>query len=123
VSADRRRALGTLGEAAAEQWYEARGYVVADRNWRCSDGEIDLVVRSPEATVVICEVKTRSSTAFGTPFDAVTAAKQRRLRRLAACWLASRAAGTGYAQVRFDVAAVTLGPRGALAVEVIEGAF
>jgi putative endonuclease len=97
--------------------------VIVARNWRCRAGEIDLVARSAQGVVVICEVKTRSSTAYGSPFDAVTVAKRRRLRRLAAAWLASGAAGSGYAQVRFDVAAVRVGPGGTLVVEVLEEAF
>jgi putative endonuclease len=76
-------------------------------------------------------VKTRLGDAFGSPFEAVTPAKQRRIRRLAARWLADHRAGagggaeirTGPGSVRFDVAAVTRGEEGALHVEVIEGAF
>jgi putative endonuclease len=109
-----RQALGARGEELTARWYLDRGYEVIDRNWRCRDGEIDLVVRSG-STVVFCEVKTRSSAAFGSPAEAVTPLKQRRLRRLAGAWLGASAV-TG--AVRFDVAAV-VGSR----VEVIEGAF
>ena len=129
MGADRRRILGASGEDAVAAWYAAAGYEVVARNWRCADGEIDLVVRAPDGTLVVCEVKTRSSRAFGSPFEAVTPAKQRRLRRLAAQWLAARRAGTGsdllqpMVDVRFDVAAVRAGPRGALSVEVLEAAF
>ncbi len=85
------------------------------RNWRCRDGELDLVLRRGR-TVVFCEVKTRSSDAFGTPAEAVTRAKRARIRHLAARWLDGcpfRPTG-----IRFDVAAVT--PAG---IEVLEGAF
>jgi len=122
----RRQDLGARGEDAAAQWYEARGDVVVARNWRCAEGEIDLVVTDATGTtVVICEVKTRSSDRFGSPFEAVTVAKQRRLRRLAGRWLAQRrASGAPYATVvRFDVAGVTLNDTGGLVVEVIEAAF
>lgn len=111
-----RLALGASGEAAAAQWYEARGYRVIDRNWRCADGELDLVLGSPSGGVVFCEVKTRTSAAFGVPAEAVTAAKQRKLRHLAAAWLAD--APRRPRSVRFDVACVLAG-----AVEVIEEAF
>ena len=97
------------------RWYVARGFEVLDRNWRCAQGEIDLVLHR-HGTVVFCEVKTRSSNRFGSPFEAVGRDKQRRLRRLAALWLAGRPAS--YPAVRFDVAAVT-GAR----VQVVEGAF
>jgi len=124
--------LGRRGEDAAADWYEERSYRVLARNWRGTDGEIDLVLRSPGDEVVFCEVKTRASGRFGTPFDAVTAAKQRRLRHLAAEWLRrGRAggafdrgrAGGAFGGVRFDVAAVGPGPGGTLRVEVLEDAF
>jgi putative endonuclease len=124
VGADHWRALGRRGEDAAAQWYRDGGYVIVARNWRCRDGEIDIVARAQDGTLVICEVKTRSSSAFGSPFEAVTVAKQGRLRRLASRWLASAATGRGhFVEIRFDVAGVTRGPDGALVVEVLEGAF
>jgi putative endonuclease len=116
---DARRRLGSIGEAAAAAWYEARGYEIVDRNWRVREGEIDLVARNRD-TIVFCEVKTRSSDRFGIPVESVTASKQRRLRTLAARWLAAHPALRG--EVRFDVASVT--PAGeAPAVAVLEAAF
>ncbi len=114
MTLDRRRALGAHGEALAAAWYEARGYEVIDRNWRVREGEIDLVLERGRE-IVFCEVKTRSSTAFGYPVEAVTATKQRRLRKLAALWLST----TGRrGSLRFDVASVMDDE-----VEVIEAAF
>ena len=106
-------------------WYRAASYEVLDRNWRCGAGELDVVARSAKGDVlVICEVKTRSSGSFGSPFEAVTPAKQRRLRQLATLWLSStRRPGRRYDHIRFDVAAVTRGDRGVLEVEVLEDAF
>lgn len=98
------------------QWYRRRGYVVLDRNWRCRDGEIDLVLHKSHH-IVFCEVKTRTTTAFGHPAEAVTAAKQRRLRRLATVWLGERAPFRP-ASVRFDVATVLAGR-----MQVFEAAF
>lgn len=115
ADAANRRALGAAGEAMAARWYERNGYEVLDRNWRCRDGEIDLVARRG-GVVVVCEVKTRRGTRFGVPAEAVTVAKQRRLRRLAAAWLAAH--DVRAASVRFDVVSV-LDAR----VEVIEAAF
>jgi len=63
---------------------------VLDRNWRCPLGELDLVLRDGR-TLVVCEVKTRSSTRYGSPLEAVTEQKAARLRRLAARWLAEHA--------------------------------
>ena len=110
-----RRTLGAEGEKAVAAWYEARGYEVVDRNWRCRDGELDLVLRR-ERVFVFCEVKSRTSTAFGVPAEAVTREKQARIRRLAARWLED--APMRPREIRFDVAAVLSGE-----IEVIEGAF
>lgn len=108
--------LGAHGEALTAAWYVERGYEVLDRNWRCREGELDLVL-GRDGLVVICEVKTRSSTRYGSPFEAVTHAKQVRLRRLAARWLRERADGPA-GEVRFDVAGVVNNH-----VEVIEAAL
>ena len=110
------------------QWYEANGFSVVARNWRSRSGEIDLIARKGDL-VVICEVKTRTSSKFGSPLESVTAEKAHRLRRLGAEWLAAarRSGGLSGADgrgidVRFDVASVML-ERGRLVVEVLEAAF
>jgi putative endonuclease len=113
----RNLATGTQGEEAAARWYEARGYTIVARNWRCPDGELDLVV-ARRGELVFCEVKTRASTRYGTPAEAVTPTKQRRLRRLAARYLAEAAPPGAPRQLRFDVASVLAGE-----VTVIEAAF
>ena len=81
---------------------------VLDRNWRCRDGEIDLVVLDG-AVLAFVEVKTRSSTRFGDPAEAVTPAKAARLRRLAIRWLAAQR-DTGdplpWTEIRFDVVSI-----------------
>jgi putative endonuclease len=110
-----RQALGRSGEDRTARWYEAQGYTVVDRNWRCRDGELDLVVRKGR-WVVFCEVKTRSTLDFGHPAEAVGWRKQRKVRHLGARWLDEHCVRTD--RVRFDVAAV-LPDR----VDVIEGAF
>jgi putative endonuclease len=120
-----RQALGAAGEDLAAAWYEARGYTVATRNWRCREGELDLVLVNPtlgsRGLVVFCEVKTRRGDAFGAPFEAVTVAKQRTIRSVALRWLAEHPQRG--ADLRFDVASV-LAPRdGVAVVEVIEAAF
>ena len=111
----RRRALGATGEDLAAAWYVERGCEVVARNWRCRDGELDLVVRDGR-TIVFCEVKARSSLAFGSPLEAVTHTKRRRLRLLAARWL--EGAAVRPARIRFDVIGVLDGD-----VEVVQGAF
>lgn len=111
-----RRQLGADGEALVAGWYEARGYEVVARNWRCRDGELDVIARNGRM-FIFCEVKTRTSDAFGTPAEAVTRDKQQRLRRLAARWL-DEDAPVRAREIRFDVAAVM-----GNVVEVFEAAF
>lgn len=89
------------------------------RNWRCPIGEIDLVVRRGDV-LVFCEVKSRSGSAFGGGYEAVTWTKRRRLRRLAEAFLVGGA--PVHTRIRFDVASVWLGRDGA-DVEVFEDAF
>lgn len=93
------------------------------RNWRCSLGEIDLVLRRRDVTV-FCEVKTRRGSRHGGGFEAVDARKRRKLRALAEVFVLTHA--TGHAAVRFDVASVAIGAGGrpdAIQVEVFEDAF
>jgi len=99
----------------AASWYLARGYSILDRNWRCRDGELDLVVRRGRELVFV-EVKARRTSRFGLPAEAVTPAKQQRLRRLAVRYLQDT--GTRGGRLRFDVVAILDG-----SLEVIEAAF
>ena len=120
---DRRKLdLGAQGEELAAGWYTGRGYAILGRNWRCREGELDLVV-SRGRCVVFCEVKTRTGTGFGLPAEAVTGEKQRRLRRLATRWLGEQPPSVGFAEVRFDVACVTVRGGAEPDLEVIEAAF
>jgi len=109
------RGLGVSGEDAAAAWYAAHGYEVLARNWRVREGELDVVARRGDV-LVVCEVKARTTDAFGTPLEAVTPTKQARIRRLAAAFLA--ASPVRARVVRFDVAAVLDGR-----LEVVEDAF
>lgn len=110
-----RRQRGISGEEVAAAWYVSQGYEVLARNWRCRTGELDLILRKgPE--VVFCEVKSRATTAFGTPAEAVNHDKRQRIRHLAARWIQDSKFRP--AQIRFDVAAVLDDQ-----LEVLEGAF
>ena len=111
------QALGRFGEQVAERHLREQGMVVLDRRWRCPDGEIDLVLRDGFALVVV-EVKARSSETFGGPVEAVTPAKLRRLRRLAAAWLDEHPVHPE--EVRIDVVGVLRRPDG-LQVEHLRG--
>ena len=105
----RRSRLGAYGESLAARHLLDQGMVLLDRNWRCEIGEVDLVLRD-RRVLVVCEVKTRSSTAYGSPLEGVTEQKAARLRRLAARWLADHAVHPD--EVRIDMVGVLV-PRGA----------
>ena len=111
-------ALGAYGEQVAAAHLVAEGMTVLDRNWRCPQGEIDIVARDGDV-LVVCEVKTRSSTALGHPLEAVTARKAERLRRLAAAWIRERRVHP--AEVRIDLVGVLRPARGAAGVEHVRG--
>lgn len=110
--------LGAWGEAVALRHLVRAGLVVLDRNWRCDAGELDLVLREGE-TLVVCEVKTRTSDACGTPHEAVDRRKLDRLRRLAARWLAVHAARPR--EVRIDLVAVLRPARGPVVIDHVRG--
>jgi putative endonuclease len=106
ATAQQRQAMGAYGESsAARHLTEERGMVLLDRNWRCGEGEIDLVLRDGD-TLVVCEVKTRRGTGFGDPLEAVDQDKFARLRRLAVRWLEHH--GLRVPEVRIDLVGVDL---------------
>jgi putative endonuclease len=120
--------IGGVGEQVAVHHLRQAGLVVLDRNWRCRGrglrGELDVVARDGD-TLVFCEVKTRTQARFGSPADAVTPAKARRIRALATAWV--QESGLRAREVRFDVVAVlcSAGPlaAGSATVEHLRGAF
>jgi len=111
-------AVGAYGERVAAAHLVAVGMVILERNWRCAVGELDIVARDGD-TLVFCEVKTRTSTDFGSPLEAVTARKAARLRRLAAAWLHER--GLHVPDIRIDLVGVLRPRRGAAQVEHVRG--
>ena len=115
-----RRAVGRYGEDVAARFLAAAGLVVLERNWRCELGELDIVARDGDE-LVVCEVKTRRGTGFGTPLEAVTPSKAARLRRLAARWLAEHPVRPS--AVRVDVVGVLRPRAGAARVEHVRGAL
>jgi putative endonuclease len=115
---DDRIALGQRGEQLAMDYLRSRGLVVLDRNWRPRGqgvrGELDLVARDGDELVIV-EVKTRRSIAYGSPVEAVTTRKMRTLRSLALAWLEHRSIHAP--RLRFDVVAVTIPPVGQPVIE------
>ena len=111
--------LGRSGEDTAALHLQGIGCEIVARNWRCSEGEIDIIARDRNV-LVICEVKTRSSSAFALPSDAVNRTKRDRLRRLAYLWLKDN---PGAAEVRFDVISVLRDAGGQDTIEHLRDAF
>jgi putative endonuclease len=118
VGVNAKDALGQQGEQIATRYLTEAGLAVLGRNWRCSEGEIDIVALDGR-TLVICEVKTRSGVRFGTPLEAVSKPKLRRLRRLAVTWV--RAHGLVFDQIRIDVVGVLRETSGEFSVEHVRG--
>ena len=118
TTAAQRKAMGGYGEDLAARHLVATGMVLLDRNWRCPEGELDLVLRDG-GVVVVCEVKTRRDASFGTPLEAVTPAKLARLRRLAARWLREHDVRTQ--DVRLDLVGIDLSLPAAERIDHVRG--
>jgi len=110
--------LGRAGEQVAAEYLERAGLRILDRNWRCADGEIDIVA-AERRVLVVCEVKTRSDVRFGTPLEAISRNKRTRLRRLAAQWLAAH--GVLFDEVRIDVIGLIKDKAGEFQIEHVRG--
>jgi putative endonuclease len=102
--------LGRWGESHAAAFLASAGYTIIDRNWRCEQGEIDVIANDGIDTVFV-EVKTRSGLRFGHPLEAITPVKLARLRRLALAWCeANPAGGHGRRSIRIDAIAIVRRP-------------
>jgi putative endonuclease len=110
--------LGRQGEQMAADYLKNAGLDILQRNWRCSQGEIDIVAAEGRV-LVICEVKTRSDVRFGTPLEAITRQKAWRLRRLAALWLVTQQ--VIFDEVRIDVVGVLRTAPGQFTIEYVRG--
>jgi putative endonuclease len=115
-----RAEIGALGERLAAEHLTGLGLRILERNWRCRYGELDVIAVDPTTdTVVFVEVKTRTGDGFGGLAQAVTAQKARRLRRLAAIWLAGQK--QSWAAVRIDVIGVRIGRRRTPEISHLQG--
>lgn len=113
-----RQALGAYGEDVAARFLTEAGMVLLDRNWRCPEGEIDLVLRDGRV-LVVCEVKTRTSYLCGTPHEAITDTKLDRLQRLGRAWMQSH--GVVAEGARVDLVAVLRPAKGPAVVDHVRG--
>ncbi|MEZ5078453.1 MAG: YraN family protein [Solirubrobacterales bacterium] len=123
---DPRQRTGRTAEDLVARRLAAAGWEIVERNARTRHGELDLVAFDG-ATLVFVEVKAgRAGAAAGPlrPVHAIGPGKQRRVRRLAAAWMATRRDLPRYASIRFDAVGVTLDRTGrAVDIEHIESAF
>ena len=110
--------LGRQGEQLAAEYLRRAGLRILDRNWRCPEGEIDIVA-ADRRSLVVCEVKTRSGVRYGTPLEAVSRQKRNRLRRLAVRWLVAH--GVLFDEIRIDVVGVLRAESGNFTVEHVRG--
>ncbi len=106
---------GAFGEELTAQYLLARGDEILDRNWRIREGEIDLVSLSSDGVFHFIEVKTRSSLAFGHPFEAINRDKAHRMQRLAMGWLATH--GCLGCEYTIDVVAILIAADGTHTLE------
>ena len=113
------RAQGEHWEGFAQRWLEQRGLTLEASNYRCRQGEIDLIMRHGEHLVFV-EVRYRRSPHFGSALESVDPRKQRKLLQAASHYLRRRKGATE-PPCRFDVVAIT-GPQGE-EIEWIEDAF
>lgn len=106
---------GAFGEEVTAQYLISRGDEILDRNWRIREGEIDVVSLSSDGTFHFIEVKTRSSLAFGHPFEAINREKAHRMQRLAMGWLATH--GCLGCEYTIDVVAILIASDGTHSLE------
>jgi putative endonuclease len=113
------QSLGVFGEEKVSEYLRAHNYEIIERNWRIKEGEIDIVALSDKGIFSFIEVKTRSSVAFGHPFEAINNDKAHRMQRLALAWLVThKRFGSDYA---IDVAAVLIATDGTFTIEYRAG--
>lgn len=110
--------LGQRGEQLASEYLLGAGFRVLDRNYRCREGEIDIVA-AERRVLVVCEVKTRSGVQYGLPIEAVTRQKVRRLRRLAVRWVVAHP--VTFDELRVDVIGVLKSGAGDFTIEHVRG--
>ena len=115
--------LGREGERLATSYLCARGYEIIERNWRCREGEVDIIAKDDEGTTVLVEVKSRQargSEAHIMPELAVDEQKQHKLARLALWYLVENPT---VHSVRFDVIAVSITGHTSARIRHLVGAF
>lgn len=98
--------LGKLGEAYAALRLMQQGWHVIDRNWHSRQGELDLVMITPEQKLVFVEVKTRRSVQYGTPLEAINQDKRNKLRKAGMQWIEKFGTDIPRYRIRFDAVSI-----------------
>lgn len=107
---------GEDGEKIAAQWYQAKGYVVVERNAHFPTGELDLVLKAPDGCLVFVEVKTRTTPLYGVA-EAITAKKLRKMRKAAYLWLQDKR----WLDIRFDAIVICIARDSSAQITCYEG--
>lgn len=93
--------FGRLGEQRAAEHLLECGWQILERNWRCKEGEADIIAVDPDAqALVVVEVKARAGDGYGSPLESITYSKARRLRALAAIY--ARQSPAWFPRLRVD---------------------
>lgn len=98
--------LGKLGETYAALRLMQQGWHVIDRNWHSRQGELDLVMITPEQKLVFVEVKTRRSVRCGTPLEAINQDKRNKLRKAGMQWIEKFCTDIPRYRIRFDAVSI-----------------
>ena len=116
----KRRDVGILGEKIARDFLEKKGYHIIETNYRCPEGEIDIIGRHDDSLVFV-EVRTKTSLKFGSPEESITPAKKERMKATAAYYQQTH---TNLPSLwRIDVVAIELNQQGKLSrINLIENA-
>ena len=117
----KRRETGMLGERLASEFLEKNGYQILDTNYRCPDGEIDIIAWH-EDTLVFIEVRTKNDSRFGVPEESITPVKKERLKKVAAHYCQNH--DNLLSSYRIDVVAIQMNNHGRISrIEIIENAI
>ena len=111
---------GKIGEDTASSFLEKHGYRIVLKNYRVRIGEVDIIARD-KGVICFIEVKMRDSCAFGSPQEAITVYKQRRISKVALCYLKEN--NLLEKNARFDVVSIVNDQKGAPKIELIQNAF
>ncbi len=116
-----KKTLGDKGEVLAIQFLKSQGYKIMQRNYRVKLGEIDIIARENDQ-ICFVEVKTRSSERLGSPFEAISSSKQRKMSQVASYYLNSHYAHQEI-KARFDVVSILFDESGNEEIDLCKDAF